>query len=135
MIVQVKPFEKQKHNNDCWNTALSLALNKDYDDVRILMEPFISPDGHLSGAFISGVLDHHGFDIVEFANSLSIIQVASIIDDKRNHVVYLTNDDHCTYSSNKAIYDFQKDVGYKTVSCIFIKPKGREDGNDEQASA
>lgn len=124
MKIKIKN-EDVKNMNDCWNVALSYALQTPYEDIRKLFKPFIESSGGLRIPFIRGVLLREGFSNFNMGETLTVKQVVKFLDSKHNHLI-ICIDNHVFYVDNKTIIDGGKELEemlVQRVEEVFIKEK------------
>ena len=91
------------NNKDCWTHALSLAFDKDYDNIRHVLGAFIEEDGSINTSMIMGALEHKNFYISDL-NNLSVRDVVIAYNSYDNHIVIGTKN-HVFYVSDMMVYD------------------------------
>jgi hypothetical protein len=87
---------ESKHKNDCWCVAISLFMNKPYDDVYNDLKHLLEDDGTLNNDLTKGYILSKGYTYYQFKDDMySTLQIFNtkkgIILDINGHVVYVKN--------------------------------------------
>jgi hypothetical protein len=101
---------ESKHENDCWCVAISLFMNKPYDDVYNDLKHLLMKDGGLSSNIIKGYLLTKGYTNYQFEDDLySILQ---ILDTRKGIILDVESKDtsHAVYVKNMELYETIKDT-------------------------
>lgn len=122
----------RKHYNDCWCTAISKALEMDYDKVYKDFKLFKHPKGGMDIAIIRAYLINKGYEAIKVNLDLKTALSVYNTSKEAGTIFSLTMgedyDGHIIYVKDKVIYDDVKDFEYDEyieqykVDKVFIKP-------------
>lgn len=122
----------RKHYNDCWCTAISKALEVDYDKLYKTFKPFLEENKGANLNVIRAYLINKGYMAISVDLSLKdALKLYNTNLESRTIISLVAKEDknlgHMIYVKDKIIYDDIKDFEYQpyidtwNVDMIFIK--------------
>ena len=106
----------RKHYNDCWCTAISKAMNVDYDKIRKDFKMFIADNGGANINVISAYLKNKGYEVInvdlDLKTALFLYNTLPISKTIFSLSVDEEHNGHIIHVENGVIYDDIKDFEY-----------------------